>query len=141
MRLCPVMQFIEDVPKVVAVRRTRPVVQSGRQLSSQTRQVAAVQGRLTMALDMCNGTEAKMMSVLSRVVAELMLQAYAEETMTSAIRRVEQHSRLKLDKLRALVKSPRSVWKETAEMFDKYWKRERKLDYRLRLHERAANRR
>ena len=106
-----------------------------------TRQVATVQGRITRALDMCNGTEAKMMSILSRLVAELMLQEYTEDTMMTALRRVEQHSWLKLDLLRTLVRSPRSVWQTTADTLDKYWKRERDLDYRLRLHERAANRR
>ena len=100
-----------------------------------------MQGRLTRALDMCNGTEAKMMSILSRVIAELLLQEYKEDILLKAIRRVEQHSWLKLDLLRTLVRSPRSVWQTTADTFDKYWKRERKLDYRLRLHERAANRR
>ena len=136
-----VMQFLEDDPKGVAVKRTRPVVQSGRQFSSLTRQVAAVQGRLTRALHMCNGTEAKMMSILSRLVAELMLQEYTEDAVLKAIRRVEQHSWLKLDTLRALVRSSRKFWQKTAEMFDRYWKLERKQEYRLRLSERAADRR
>ena len=135
MRLAPVMQFLEDDPKGVAIRRTRPVVQSGRQFSSTTRQVAAVQGRLTRALDMCNGSEQKMMSILCRLVAELMLQEYEAATVLKAIRRVEQHSWLKLDRLRALVQSPRSGWQETATMLDRYWKRERNLDYRLRRSE------
>ena len=100
-----------------------------------------MQGRLTRALDMCNGTEAKMMSILSRLVAELMLQEYEEATVLKAIRRVEQHSWLKLDRLRALVQSPRIVWEETARIFDQYWKRERNLDYRLRRSEGTANRR
>ena len=103
--------------------------------------MAAVQGRLTRALDMCNGTEAKMMSILSRVVAELLLQEYKEDILLKAIRRVEQHSWLKLDLLQTLVRSPRCVWQQTADTFDKYWKRERNLDYRLRLSERAAYRR
>ena len=103
--------------------------------------MAAVQGRLTRALDMCNGTEEKMMSILCRLVAELMLQEYEETTVLKAIRRVEQHSWLKLDRLRALAQSPRSVWQETAKMFDRYWKRERNLDYRLRRSERTATRR
>ena len=100
-----------------------------------------MQGRLTRALDMCNGTEGKMMSILCRLVAELMLQEYEETTVLKAIRRVEQHSWLKLDRLRALAQSPRSVWQERATMFDRYWKRERNLDYRLRRFEGAANRR
>ena len=72
---------------------------------------------------------------------ELVLQEYEQATVVKAIRRVEQHSWLKLDKLRALAQSPRSVWQETAKMFDRYWKRERNLDYRLRRYEGTANRR
>ena len=82
-----------------------------------------------------------MMSILSRVVAELLLQEYKEDVVLRAIRRVEQHSWLKLDLLRTLVRSPRSVWQTTADTFDKYWKRERNLDYKLRRSEGTANRR
>ena len=92
-------------------------------------------------MDTCNGSSAKMMSVLNRVVAELLLQEYKEEILMKGIRRVEQHSWLKLDRLRALVKSPRTTWSAAARTFDKYWKKKRVLDYRLRLEERTADRR
>ena len=124
--MAPVLQFATEQQQRGIANRTRPIIQSGRQFSSDARKSAAVAGRLMRCLDMTHDSSASVQGILVRTVAELMRADYEAGVVMKAIGRTEKNSWVQLAVLREAVFAPPEVWAAYAQQFD---------DYHLRMQE------
>jgi hypothetical protein len=122
-------------------RRSRAVFQSGRQYAPEVRMRAAAIGRFLRVLDTTNESEEEVLGQLWRVLAELLLAGYAEKTLESALRRVQEGAWLNVVRLRVWLRYPKELLAELAGLYDGAFEVARASDAAARAREREARRR